>query len=71
MIAAVSPEFRKAVDDFIQKNKVLVFMKGNRDFPQCGFSNAVVEVCTFDYLVYFQSDLRTCLMSIHKRQWGI
>jgi len=28
----------------IQDNKILIYMKGNRDFPQCGFSAAVIEV---------------------------
>jgi monothiol glutaredoxin len=25
-------------------NKILIFMKGNRNFPQCGFSAATVEI---------------------------
>ena len=28
----------------VDSNKVLLFMKGTKSFPQCGFSNAVVEV---------------------------
>ncbi|MGH8013020.1 MAG: Grx4 family monothiol glutaredoxin [Candidatus Binataceae bacterium] len=28
----------------IAENKVMVFMKGNRNFPQCGFSAATVQV---------------------------
>jgi monothiol glutaredoxin len=28
----------------VEKNKVVLFMKGSKSFPQCGFSNAVVEV---------------------------
>ena len=28
----------------IKDNKILIFMKGNPQFPQCGFSAAVVEV---------------------------
>jgi monothiol glutaredoxin len=28
----------------VDTNKVLLFMKGTKSFPQCGFSNAVVEV---------------------------
>ncbi len=28
----------------IKENKILIYMKGNRDFPQCGFSSAVVNV---------------------------
>src|SRR5271169_250089 len=28
----------------INKNKIVLFMKGNRSFPQCGFSAATVEI---------------------------
>jgi monothiol glutaredoxin len=35
---------RKFLDHLVQTNKVVLFMKGNRSFPQCGFSAAVVEV---------------------------
>jgi monothiol glutaredoxin len=32
------------IKELIEKNKVVLFMKGTKSFPQCGFSNAVVEV---------------------------
>ncbi len=32
------------IKDLIKKNKVLLFMKGIPDAPQCGFSSAVVNV---------------------------
>ncbi|HEY2515416.1 MAG TPA: Grx4 family monothiol glutaredoxin [Polyangiaceae bacterium] len=32
------------IRDAIEKNKVLLFMKGTKSFPQCGFSSRVVEV---------------------------
>lgn len=32
------------IREMIEKNKVVLFMKGTKSFPQCGFSNAVVEV---------------------------
>lgn len=28
----------------IKDNKIILFMKGNKDFPQCGFSNTAVQV---------------------------
>ena len=40
----LSPELHTAIDKFIQDNKVVLFMKGNRMFPQCGFSNTCVQV---------------------------
>ncbi|MDF2694209.1 MAG: putative monothiol glutaredoxin ycf64-like [Labilithrix sp.] len=32
------------LDDLIKKNRVLLFMKGNKHFPQCGFSAQVVQI---------------------------
>jgi|SRR5690242_8676729 monothiol glutaredoxin len=32
------------IQSAIAKNKILIFMKGNRSFPQCGFSAATVEI---------------------------
>jgi len=28
----------------VEKNKIVIYMKGNRHFPQCGFSAATIEV---------------------------
>ena len=36
------------IRDTIGKNHIVIFMKGNRHFPQCGFSAATVEV--FEHL---------------------
>ncbi len=36
------------IQSAIAGNKILIFMKGNRNFPMCGFSAATVEV--FDQL---------------------
>jgi monothiol glutaredoxin len=32
------------IREVIEKNKVVLFMKGTKTFPQCGFSSALVEV---------------------------
>ena len=40
----LSSELKGAIDKFIQDNKIVLFMKGNRMFPQCGFSNTCVQV---------------------------
>ena len=32
------------IDELVKSNKVLLFMKGNRQTPQCGFSATVVQV---------------------------
>ena len=40
----LQPELKSAIDKFITSNKVVLFMKGNKQFPQCGFSNTCVQV---------------------------
>jgi monothiol glutaredoxin len=37
-------EVRSRIEDLIQKNKIMLFMKGTRQIPACGFSNAVVQI---------------------------
>jgi len=32
------------IESAIRSNKIHVFMKGNRSFPQCGFSAATVQI---------------------------
>ena len=32
------------IDKLVKENKVLVFMKGSKLMPQCGFSNNVVQI---------------------------
>ncbi len=39
---ALPPELKSRFDELVQKNKVVLFMKGNKHFPQCGFSAKVV-----------------------------
>lgn len=40
----MTPELKEKIDNLLQKNKILVFMKGNKLMPQCGFSNNVVQI---------------------------
>ena len=39
----LSEELKLAIDKYVSDNKVVLFMKGNRQFPQCGFSNTCVQ----------------------------
>ncbi|MES2215196.1 MAG: Grx4 family monothiol glutaredoxin [Pseudomonadota bacterium] len=34
----------KEIDNIVKNNPVVLFMKGTSDFPQCGFSGAVVSI---------------------------
>src|SRR5215510_1775436 len=36
-------EVRKKIQDTVSGNKVVLFMKGTKNFPQCGFSARVVQ----------------------------
>lgn len=41
---ALNPELKTTLDKVVTSQKVILFMKGTRDFPQCGFSNTVVSI---------------------------
>jgi len=40
----MTPELKQRLDNIVKQNKVIVFMKGNKLMPQCGFSNNVVQI---------------------------
>ncbi|KAF5196776.1 Monothiol glutaredoxin-s7 protein [Thalictrum thalictroides] len=42
--SALNPALKTTLDKVVTSNKVVLFMKGNKDFPQCGFSNTVVQI---------------------------
>ena len=35
---------KKTIQDTVEKNRVVLFMKGTKNFPQCGFSARAVEI---------------------------
>ena len=35
---------RQRIQDLVDQNPVVLFMKGTKNFPQCGFSGAVVQI---------------------------
>ena len=40
----MTPELKERIDNLVNQNKILVFMKGTKLMPQCGFSNNVVQI---------------------------
>lgn len=40
----LDPETRKKIEDLVASDPVVLFMKGSRSFPQCGFSASVVNI---------------------------
>ncbi|MGI8504202.1 MAG: Grx4 family monothiol glutaredoxin [Hassallia sp.] len=40
----MTPEVKDQIDNLLTHNKIMVFMKGTKLMPQCGFSNNVVQI---------------------------
>ena len=40
----MAPEVKAKIDELVSENKIMVFMKGSKLMPQCGFSNNVVQI---------------------------
>ena len=54
---ALTPELRSKIEDVIASDKVVLFMKGNRLNPQCGFSAQVVDMLDILLLDYTTVDV--------------
>ena len=60
----MTPETNTRIEQLVKDNKIMLFMKGTKLMPQCGFSNTVVNILnslgvpyeTFDVLE--DSDIR-------------
>lgn len=37
-------DVQQRIDDLVKGNRVVLFMKGNAQFPQCGFSGRAVQI---------------------------
>ena len=51
----LSPEQKARFDEIVSKDRIVLFMKGNKEMPQCGFSDAVVKALNFyeaDFVTY-------------------
>jgi len=52
-----TPDVNTRIQDLITQNKVLVFMKGSKLMPQCGFSNNVVQILNMLGVTYETVDV--------------
>jgi monothiol glutaredoxin len=43
-MSSKAPETLRQIDDLVKSERVVLFMKGSRSFPQCGFSATVVQI---------------------------
>jgi monothiol glutaredoxin len=37
-------DLKSRLEDLVKSHKVMLFMKGSKQFPACGFSNTVVQI---------------------------
>ena len=63
---AAQPELKQQVEELIRDNKVLLFMKGTPDAPQCGFSMRVVQVLDTMNVEYGAVDVLPALMPLRE-----
>lgn len=40
----MNPELKQRIEEIINSDRIVVFMKGSKLMPQCGFSNNVVQI---------------------------
>lgn len=40
----MNPDTQKQIEELVKSARVVLFMKGSRSFPQCGFSSTVVQI---------------------------
>ena len=40
----MTPEVKERIENLLQQSKIMVFMKGSKLMPMCGFSNNVVQI---------------------------
>lgn len=55
----LTPELQARIEKLIADNKILVFMKGSKLMPQCGFSNNVVQILNILGVPYETVDILT------------
>jgi hypothetical protein len=53
---------QERIGALVEGNPVLLFMKGNKLFPQCGFSNTAIQILT-SFGIEFVSEKRVCQVS--------
>ncbi len=41
---SLNPDVQQRIESIIKSDDVVLFMKGNRNFPQCGFSATVIQI---------------------------
>ena len=42
---SIEPELKDKLDRLVKQQKIVLFMKGGKNNPKCGFSNVITQVC--------------------------
>jgi len=50
-------DLKKKIQDQVNANKVVIYMKGTQDFPQCGFSAQAIQVLKASNAPIFSVDV--------------
>ena len=53
----MKPELKERIETTIQSSKVVLFMKGNKLAPSCGFSSRVVSILTRNSVDFVDVDI--------------
>src|ERR1700691_3072752 len=53
----MSDQLKKKIEDQVKTNKIVIYMKGTQDFPQCGFSAQAVQVLKTTKLPIYSVDV--------------
>lgn len=48
----MSEQMMTTINEEVKGNSVMLYMKGDRDFPMCGFSNQVVQILNTTGVTY-------------------
>jgi len=41
---SLQPELKTKIDNIVKQRKIVLFMKGSKDAPRCGFSNVITQI---------------------------
>ncbi len=53
----LTPELKKRISDLIASKEIMLFMKGDKYLPQCGFSAQAVDILNSLELTYTTFDI--------------
>ena len=50
LYSTLQPELKTKLDKLVKQHKIVLFMKGDKDSPKCGFSNVITQVSSLKIL---------------------